>query len=467
MTSANAITAHGARIEFLGAALEIHPAALAAALTGQSEPVVVSFEDIEKVSVDAGDAWDGSRVTIATAAGEEATVRFAPGDGQGPAQLEAAVNAAREGGAEALGGFEKRVPGCDFVALSVETRNQNWASVSTIGAARVIDGAVVEKRSWSSVDTLIDDLTAFTSDLPIVAHNAYFVASAIRYFALDNGLAVPNLVFACSLAQARAADLDVADHKLSTLAEHLRIKPGSESGAADGGDSATSGITTGISDDLAGAETTAALTAEVMVELARRADHSGSLMNFVHGSGFTLGTVSAGRVTPSLRDYSGAQTAIQARQLAQGDVEGQQDPSTDAPVEDPKGDEGKKEAGKGRNGGGRRGPAPWQSVATPDTIPEPAVDADPDSPLYDQNVTLTGEFEPFDKGVLWDGIAAQGGQVGKNVTKKTTILVTGEWATMTSKEKRARELIEKGQDIQIWPADRLLAVLGLDEQPPF
>ena len=101
-------------------------------------------------------------------------------------------------------------------------------------------------------------------------------------------------------------------------------------------------------------------------------------------------------------------------------------------------------------------------MATPDTIPEPATNADPNAPLYGQNVTLTGEFEPYDKGELWNGIAAQGGQVGKNVTKKTTILVAGAWATMTSKEKRARELMEKGQDIEIWPAEKLFSVLDLE-----
>lgn len=80
---------------------------------------------------------------------------------------------------------------------------------------------------------------------------------------------------------------------------------------------------------------------------------------------------------------------------------------------------------------------------------------------------MTGEFEPFDKGLLWRGIAERGGQVGKNVTKKTTILVLGEWATKTSKEKRAEELIEKGQEIQLWPASKLLEELQLDAQPPF
>ena len=100
-------------------------------------------------------------------------------------------------------------------------------------------------------------------------------------------------------------------------------------------------------------------------------------------------------------------------------------------------------------------------------LSEPNAAADPNSPLYGENVTLTGEFEPHDKGELWQKIVEQGAQVGKNVTKKTTVLVVGEWATVTSKEKRARELQDKGQDIQIWQASQLLEALGLDEKPPF
>ena len=53
------------------------------------------------------------------------------------------------------------------------------------------------------------------------------------------------------------------------------------------------------------------------------------------------------------------------------------------------------------------------------------------------------------------------------MTKKTTILVVGAWNSVTSKEKRAKELQEKGQEIQIWQADRLLSVLELDDEPPF
>ena len=184
--------------------------------------------------------------------------------------------------------------------------------------------------------------------------------------------------------------------------------------------------------------------------LARRAKHSGSVMEYVHSTGFALGSIGEHRVTPVLKDLSGARISTQSQRVS-GATE-QEDGMAAEDVDKPK-----------KQGGA----APWQSVATPDTIPDPALDADPEAPLYDQHVTLTGEFEPFDKGQLWDGIAGQGGHVGKNVTKKTTILVTGEWATMTSKEKRARELIEKGQEIEIWPAEKLLSVLGLSEEPPF
>ena len=183
-------------------------------------------------------------------------------------------------------------------------------------------------------------------------------------------------------------------------------------------------------------------------------------MSFVHDSGFTLGSIDAARVTPVLRDRSGAGRAMQAEKASQGGIT--------AAVAASAAPQGSNQAGPAKRTQQNKGPQrPWQSVATPDTVPEPNPDADPNAPLYGENVTLTGEFEPHDKGELWQKIAEQGAQVGKNVTKKTTVLVVGEWATVTSKEKRARELKDKGQDIQIWQADQLLEALGLDEQPPF
>lgn len=97
----------------------------------------------------------------------------------------------------------------------------------------------------------------------------------------------------------------------------------------------------------------------------------------------------------------------------------------------------------------KRSPAPWAKVATPDEVPETNEEADIDGPIYGQTVCVTGDVEPYDKGEVWDMIASRGGVVAKNVTKKTTMLIVGEWHSMTSKEKRARELQDKGQELQI------------------
>lgn len=369
------IAAHGARVVVTDSTVEVHPDDLEAALRGSSDPVVIPRESITGAEVHAGDAWDESTVVIAH--GETTTLRFAPGDTDGPEQVCALIN----GEDVATDGIE----GFTFTAIDVETAEQYWGSVTRLNTVRVVDGEIEGKET---VEASISDMLRALEN-PVVAHNAYFHASALRYAALDAGEPLPDVSFACTL----------------TLSDERTLFLSAEE------------------------------SAEIMLGIARREKHSGSVMELVHALGYTMGTIDEARVTPVLQDFSGEQSSLQKAQ------------------------EKPKQAS--------RGPAPWQSVATPDTIPEPAVDADPDSPLYAQHVTLTGEFEPFDKGQLWDGIARLGGQVGKNVTKKTTILVTGEWATMTSKEKRARELMDKGQEIEIWPADKLLGILGLDEQPPF
>lgn len=452
------INAHGARIAVTETALEIHPEPLEAALRGTSEPTVVQLDEITGAQANDGDNWDSGTVTITTIGSQSpVTVRFAPGDTHGPEQLRALVAAAQSGDDSALSSIgTDALPGFNFVALAVKTANQNWGSICQIGLVRVVDGELTERATWlcqppaeishfddsnvachgisaadvadaPSVDARIGELGEFVGDLPVVAHNAYFDASAVRYAAEASGVAAPRLPFTCTLAHTRAAELDVPDHRLPTVAEFFGVELTQHHEAED-----------------------AAACAGVMVGLARRAKHSGSVMEYVHSTGFALGSIGEHRVTPVLKDLSGGRISTQSQRVS-GATE-QEDGMAAEDVDKPK-----------KQGGA----APWQSVATPDTIPDPALDADPEAPLYDQHVTLTGEFEPFDKGQLWDGIAGQGGHVGKNVTKKTTILVTGEWATMTSKEKRARELIDKGQEIEIWPAEKLLSVLGLSEEPPF
>ena len=117
----------------------------------------------------------------------------------------------------------------------------------------------------------------------------------------------------------------------------------------------------------------------------------------------------------------------------------------------------------GESSGAKRGN--WRAVATPDTVPEPNTEADANNPVFGQNVTVTGDFAPYEKGEIWDMIAEAGGTVGKNVTKKTTMLVIGEWNSMTSKEKRARELKDKGQEITLWTFDEFLSALGKTRRP--
>ena len=413
------ITAHGARLSVNHTAVEIHPAPLEAALLGSSQPIVIPLTDIDGVVFHSGDQWDESTVTLG-----DTTVRFAPGDTEGPEQLQAAISAAQRGETINL----DAVPGFSFVALDVETANQNWGSICQIGVVTVTDGVITDQQGWlcrppeqlslfddanvaihgitaedvaqePSISEILPRVFEYIGDRTVVAHNAYFDASALRYAAHAAGVETPNLTFACSLAHARAVDLDVENHRLPTLASFFGV----------------------VLDNHHDAVADAAAAAGIMVGLARRAKYTGPINEFVAESGFHLGSISADHVTPVLKEFRGRP---------------------------------KKE----------KKPAPWQAVATPDTIPEPNTNADPNSPLYGHNVTLTGEFDPYDKGELWNGIAAQGGQVGKNVTKKTTILVAGAWATMTSKEKRARELMEKGQEIEIWPAEKLFSALNLESE---
>lgn len=467
------IPAHGATLTVTNDALTATPTPLAASLTGSGENRFVRIADITGVTVTPGDAWTRSRVDVETGAGATA-FWFAPGDVEGPEQLRSLLDDAQRGTApdtEPVAGGAG-IPGFDFVGFDVETANPRWGSICQIGLVKVIDGEEVDRVSWlcqpperigtfepgnvavhgitaqdvadaPSVRERIPELAAFVGELPLVAHNAQFDASALRDACRETGAEVPQLLFACTLAQARATKLDVDNHKLPTLAKHFGAALEHHHDACED----------------------AAACAAVMVGLARQTGHTGSLMRFVHDAGFTLGAIDDARVTPVLRDRSGAGRARQAELAEQGAAAAVR--ATAAPRGSNQagpGEAGPGEAGPGRRASSSNGPkkpAPWQSVATPDTVPEPSADADPNAPLYGENVTLTGEFEPHDKGELWQAIARQGAQVGKNVTKKTTILVAGEWATMTSKEKRAHELKEKGQDIEIWPAERLYEALGL------
>lgn len=469
------IPAQGAQLTVSNDSIQIHYSDLLSAI--YSSDVEVAVKEVTGVESIPPTALTSGVVRLD---GIGVDVVFAPNQQNDAADFLAAVEAARRGEAAE----PTLIPGLDFVGFDVETANGDWGSICQLGVVRYIDGVEVAAESWlcvppPGIDTFdpaniaihgitpedvrdqptfaerLPQLVEFIGDLPFVAHYAQFDATALHRACQAADVPAPALFFSCSLTLARGERLEIKSHSLPYVAEHLGVELRRHHDATEDA-RACAGIT---------------------VALARRHRFQGNLMEFTHNRGLTLGSLADGRVFPVLRDRSGASIAIQQRKLAAGSSAGALVEGTPATGSDPTDRPGVADADlvteeqiaaeSKPKGAGRRGPAPWAAVATPDTIPEPNEAADPAGVLFGQNVTLSGDFEPYDKGQLWAGIAHHGATVGKNVTKKTTILVAGTWATKTSKQKRAEELIAKGQDIKIWSAEELYSVLGLDEEPPF
>ncbi|MGP6172845.1 exonuclease domain-containing protein [Corynebacterium sp. A21] len=484
------IPAQGAQLTVSNDSIQIHYSELLTALYGSDVEVEVSR--ITGINHTSPTALTSGAVQLV---GPDLTITFAPNQQDAAAEFQAAVQAALRG--EATGA--PMVPGLNFVGFDVETANDDWGSICQIGVVRYIDGVEVAAESWlctpppglehftaanirihgirpedvadqPTFAQRLPQLIEFIGDLPFLAHFAQFDATALFRACAAAGIEAPALFFGCSLALARREQLPIRSHSLPFVAEHLGVELKKHHDATEDA-RACAGIT---------------------VALARANKFQGTLAELFHSRNMTIGTLSPERVYPVLRDRSGAGIALQQRRFAAGLAAA--GARIDEAAEDPTGggtpDAGSRSAWEdpvvARSGAdsenalltedeiaaeapasARRGPAPWAAVATPDTIPEPNEQADPNGILFGQHVTLSGDFDPFEKGSLWAGIAERGGLVGKNVTKKTTILVAGTWATKTSKQKRAEELIAKGQDIAIWTAAELYTAIGFDEQPPF
>lgn len=341
-----------------------------------------------------------------------------------------------------------------FAAFDVETANGDSGSIIQLGVAIVRDGEVAERYSWrcrppkgleffdeanvaihgitaadvATEPAFTDQLEKFVAavgELDIVAHNARFDFTALARACRAEGIAPPKLRFACTYMWARQMQLGLANLKLPTLV------------AAAGGSL----------ENHHDATADAVACAELALWLMKQ-QHATSVEDLSRKLTLSMGRIGSGRLQlvryapPAAPNADGTASAA----------------GSDSAV---RGQSGQLRGARGQGSRPRRN-AKWDAAKTPDTIPEPNPHADSSGLLYGQRVTLTGDFAPYDKGFLWEKIADAGANINKGVTKKTTILVAGPWDSVTSKEKRARQLQEEGQEIQIWSEKELFTALGLD-----
>ena len=102
-------------------------------------------------------------------------------------------------------------------------------------------------------------------------------------------------------------------------------------------------------------------------------------------------------------------------------------------------------------------------------IPVANPDADPAHPFYGREIVFTGALGSMTRTVAWARVAEAGGRPAPNVTKHTNVLVIGyqdarklrPGEDLSAKARKARDLREHGQQIEIMPEDdfgRLLAL---------
>lgn len=344
-----------------------------------------------------------------------------------------------------------------FAAFDVETANQDTGSIVQLGLAIVRGGEVTQRYSWlcrppkgleyfdeenvavhgitaadvAGAPTFAEQLEKFVAEvgeLDVVAHNARFDFTALSRACRAEGIAAPKLRFACTYMWARQLQLGLANLKLPTLVEAAGASLDNHHDASED----------------------AVACAEVALWLMAK-QHASSVEDLSRKVSLSLGQIGSGRLQLVRYDpAAGAGASAGAGSAGAG-----------------AGSAASSGSGAGASSGSSQASRPrrnakWDAAKTPDTIPEPNPDADSDGLLFGQRVTLTGDFAPYDKGFLWEKIADAGANINKGVTKKTTILVAGPWDSVTSKEKRARQLQAEGQEIEIWSEKELFTALGLD-----
>jgi len=140
----------------------------------------------------------------------------------------------------------------NFTAIDFETANSHRSSACALGITVVREGVVVEKNSWlikpkiNKFDSMnisihgirpadveneleFDELyeTVFKDYLVgelIIAHNASFDMSVLRYVLDQYHIEYPIFDYLCTVKLAQKHWCDLPNHKLNTLSNHLNFK---------------------------------------------------------------------------------------------------------------------------------------------------------------------------------------------------------------------------------------------------
>ncbi|BDD05808.1 3'-5' exonuclease [Aureibacter tunicatorum] len=190
----------------------------------------------------------------------------------------------------------------NFTAIDFETANSNRQSVCSVGLAIVRDGEVVETihrlikptpnyynginisihgitqsmtENEQTFDEVWQDLRCYIENQPMLAHNASFDFSCLRYVMDAYGLTYPDLNYHCTMVMGKKMFPELYNHKLPTLCDHLNV----------------SGL------QHHDAESDALACAQLFLEIAKRSDAS-SLREFMASSGFTPGKLYDGGYVP-------------------------------------------------------------------------------------------------------------------------------------------------------------------------
>ena len=138
----------------------------------------------------------------------------------------------------------------NFIAIDFETANSNRSSICSVGIAIVEKRKLVDTKhiyikptpnyydSFNTVLHGIDDsdtrdketfkqqwkgLKKYFHNKTIVAHNASFDCSVLRFTLDDSKLMYPDLDYHCTFRLAQKA-LPLANHKLDEVSRHFNIK---------------------------------------------------------------------------------------------------------------------------------------------------------------------------------------------------------------------------------------------------